>query len=247
MSINAMSKFHFWSTVGSTIWLAILAGCLNAFTTVALLHERASHLSGRATDLGKGFMAYFVYPDGIARTKLFEEALIISIITASFIAGATLGAKLMRTIGLGKAIMIVGVLIGISSIMVLVGFPAGARCVFSFERAVWALILPFAMGIQNASTTLTSLGRTTHVTGTLTDLGIAISNREHKNAIRLFSMWTGFTVGGSAGFLTFFYIPSLFTQLAILTAAFIITGSSYAHPAVARKLSPVVGMREAQH
>ncbi len=139
--------------------------------------------------------------------------------------------------------MIVGALVGISAIMVLMGVPSGVPDAFSVTRSLWALLVCLPMGVQNAVTTLTSVGRTTHVTGTLTDLGIAIANRTHRTTIHLSCRWAGFAFGGSAGLLTFVYIPSLFAQLAILTIVIIITGSFYAHPAVVRKLSPVISMR----
>ena len=42
------------------------------------------------------------------------------------------------------------------------------------------------------------------------------------------------------GLLTFFHVPSLSTQLLILAICIIITGGFYAHPAIKRKLSPVI-------
>jgi len=242
MGINAMSKFHFWSTVGTTIWFSALAAYLTTFTAGSLLFEAAAYMSGRSMDIGRGLMAFFVSPEGIARTKLYEEALIIAIILTTFVVGGMVGNKLLGSIGFGKTILIVGSLIGTACIMVLVGFPAGEPDTWSFERAAWALILPFAMGIQNAITTLTSVGRTTHVTGTLTDLGIAIGNREHRKAIFFFSMWAGFAVGSGIAFVTFLHIPSTFIRLLILAIAFGISGSFYAHPAVVRRLSPVISM-----
>ncbi|MBT9137848.1 MAG: hypothetical protein DDT31_00389 [Syntrophomonadaceae bacterium] len=239
-----MSRFHYWSMVGSNVWLAILAGYLNAFSTVALLFERSAHMSGRATDLGRGFMAFFVLTDAAARTRLFEEAVIILIITASFLAGAILGAKLMRTIGLGKTIMMIGVFIGVSSIMVLIGLPSGVINVFSLERSLWAILLCIPMGMQNAATSVTSMGRSTHVTGTLTDLGISIAEGTYKKTIHLSCRWGGFVGGSGIGLGIFLAVPSLSTQLLILALCALLTGAFFAHPAVRRKLGTVLQFQE---
>jgi uncharacterized membrane protein YoaK (UPF0700 family) len=229
--------------VASTIWIAMLAGCVNAFTAMALLFERSGYMSGRATDLGMGLMAPFVLTDKATITGLFEEALIILIITVAFVAGGILGTKLMRAIGLGKTLIIVSLFIFTAYLMVIIEIPAGVVDVFSFERSLWAFLFCFPMGMQNAITTLTLIGRTTHVTGTLTDLGISIASGTHKRTIHVLCRWLGFAFGGSVGLLIFFHIPFHCTQLLILAIATIVTGGFYAHPAIKRRLGPVISIK----
>ena len=236
---ESMTKFHYWSTVGSNIWIAVLAGYLNAFTTVALLFERSSHMSGRATDLGRGIMAFFV-ESGAKRTALVEEAVIILIISACFVAGAAIGTKLNRSIGLAKTIIVIGLFIATAYLMVLIELPAGVKDVFSLERSLWSFLLCFPMGMQNAATTLTPMGRSTHVTGTLTDLGISIASRTNRQTIHLFGRWVGFVGGSAIGLGVFLVVPSLPTQLLILATSYVVTGGFFVYPAVKRRLGPVL-------
>jgi len=245
MGINAMSKFHFWSTVGSSIWIAALAGTINGITTFTLLFERSAHMSGRATDLGVALIAPFIVDDTARRTAFLEEALIIGVITASFVFGAVCGTKLIRSIGLGRTIVIIGITIAIAGSMAFF-VPEGETSVWSFERALWAFLLPFAMGMQNASTTLTPIGRTTHVTGTLTDLGVSIASNTRRKTIHLFTRWGGFVSGGAVALWMVLFIPSPAASLLLCAAFAIITGGVLAHPAVVRKLSPVVSMTGGQ-
>ena len=233
--------WRYWSMVGGNIWLAMLAGYMNAFSTVSLLFKRSAHMSGRATDLGRGLMAPFVLTDVAARTRLFEEAVIIAIMTVSFVAGAVLGTKLKAACGMGKALIMVGLLISVGAVTIYMGLPAGVLNVFSLERAIWAILLCVPMGMQNAVTSLTPIGRSTHITGTLTDLGTAIADKAHSVTVHLSCRWGGFVLGGSVGLWVFFHLPSLFSQMLILAAATIITGAFYAHPAIRRKLGKVIG------
>lgn len=238
-SIAEMSKFHYWSTVGSNIWIAALAGYLNAFTTVSLLFERSSHMTGRATDMGRGIMAFFV-ETGATRSALVEEAVIIFIILTSFLAGAIIGTKLTRSIGLAKTIIVIGLWVGISCLMVVIELPAGVKDVFSLERSLWAALLCFPMGMQNAATTLTPIGRSTHITGTLTDLGISIASRTNRQTIHLFCRWGGFVGGSAVGLGVFLIAPALSVQLFILATCYIVTGAFFAYPAVKKRLDSVL-------
>ena len=93
-------------------------------------------MSGRAADLGRGFMAPFVLTDKATISGLFEEAVIILIITAAFLAGGVLGARLMRAIGLGKTFMMGSLFIFTASLMASIGIPAGVANAFSLERSL---------------------------------------------------------------------------------------------------------------
>lgn len=235
-----LSPFQYWSKVGTNVWTTVLAGMINAITTFSLLFERSSHMSGRATDLGVGFAAPFIVADQARRTAFWEEGLIVLIIMASFVFGAVLGAILIRTVGFGAGVMIVAFPIALAGIMIYHGVAPGAANAFSTERAVWGFLLALPMGMQNALTSLTPIGRSTHVTGTLTDLGISIASHTHKKTIHLFARWAGFALGGAAGLWMFFNIAATSTHLLICATLTFTTGCFFAHPGVRKKLCIVI-------
>lgn len=171
-----ISFFSYCSIICANVWVAILAGFINTTTTLSILFERSAHMSGRANDLGKGLIAPFIVTDGTKKNMLYEEALIILVITVAFVCGSYLGAKALKKLGFGKSIIVVGLPLALASLSVLVGVSAGTEGNFCYARVLWACLLAFPMGMQNAITSLTPIGRSTHVTGTLTDLGISIAN-----------------------------------------------------------------------
>lgn len=236
-----MSFFTYCSIVCSNVWVMILAGFVNATTTLSLLFERSSHMSGRANDLGKGIIAPFIVEDEIRKNVLYEEALIILIITLVFVFGSYLGAKLFTKIGFGKSIIAVGLPLALASLSVFIGVSSGIEGNFCYARVWWAFILVLPMGMQNAITSLTPIGRSTHVTGTLTDLGISIANSEKRKFVHLFLRWAGFVVGTSLGLLGYVLIPSLSIRLLISTAYIVFTGVFFLLPAVKEKLHIVNG------
>ncbi|MCF6464850.1 DUF1275 family protein, partial [Clostridium sp. Cult2] len=62
------------------------------------------------------------------------------------------------------------------------------------------IIIPMAMGGQNAATSLTPINRTTHLTGPATDIGINIA-KGNWNTVKFWLLrWIGFPLGSIIGF-----------------------------------------------
>ncbi|MGV8146718.1 MAG: DUF1275 family protein [Alkaliphilus sp.] len=233
---DEISFFSYCSIICANAWITILAGFINTTTTLSILFERSAHMSGRANDLGKGLIAPFIVTDGVAKSKLYEEAVIILIITIAFVVGSFIGSKFLKKIGFGKSIITVAVPLVLASVAVFFGVDAGIEGNFCFARALWATLLALPMGMQNAITSLTPIGRSTHITGTLTDLGISISTSDKRKSIHLFSRWVSFVAGAALGLLAYMVIPSLSIRLLLSTLYVVLTGVFFLLPIVKRKL-----------
>ena len=113
----------------------------------------------------------------------------IGLIMISFITGACISTLITKKTGLIGGLMFAGLLIIIGSFT------------FSLQHPVLSKILvPMAMGCQNAATSLTGIKRTTHLTGASTDLGINIAKGNWK--VVRFWIWRliGFPLGSVLGF-----------------------------------------------
>ena len=158
--------------------LVVMAGWVDTIGVSLFLNQRSSSMSGRGHILG-----YWIF-------KLdFKMAMGIGLIMISFITGACISTLITKKTGLIGGLMFAGLLIIIGSFT------------FSLQHPVLSKILvPMAMGCQNAATSLTGIKRTTHLTGASTDLGINIAKGNWK--VVRFWIWRliGFPLGSVLGF-----------------------------------------------
>lgn len=182
-----------WILVGGAV-LAAIAGAINAVGFLAAQHQALSHLSGIVTNLGTE----------IARAdwRLAGHAFLA---IAFFFLGCVLSGVIIRHSTLhagrryGVALMGESVLLLASAYFFRHGFPAGAY------------LATMACGLQNAMATSYSgaVVRTTHVTGIVTDLGIAVGLAARRERVdwrrmRLYGcLLVGFVLGGGLGALGF--------------------------------------------
>lgn len=172
----------------NTIVAAILsfwAGGVNGLATLSILFERATHVSGRLADIGI---------DAILNPI---NAAFMFLIWVSFVGGSYLGGALLNRIGLTKGLVLQSLLLLAAAIAVRVGFSANSPDDFGIGKAVMAFMLPFAMGFQNSLTTQLPLDRTTHWTGSSTDLGICLSKREFSESLFICIKILSFIVGAA--------------------------------------------------
>ncbi|MFM1850959.1 MAG: hypothetical protein RIS54_643 [Verrucomicrobiota bacterium] len=205
-----------WILIGGFL-LAGIAGCVNAMGFLGLHHQALSHMSGTAT----------IISTDLARGEL-SLAAHAALVLAWFFLGCVLSAVIIRQSVLqagrryGVALMIEAVLLAGAALLLRQGANAG-----DYLAAV-------ACGLQNALATTYSgaVIRTTHVTGILTDLGIAAGLGLRGEPVDLrrvtlhLILFAGFLAGGIVGgaaFLRFSY-DALFGPAALTGLA----GAAYA-------------------
>lgn len=200
---QANSQLSTWKILENRKWfiaigtiLAFIAGTVNGIATNAIVFERVSHLSGRVNNM---FRDLLIQP---------SRGLLVVVIIYVFILGAYLGGILLRRVGLSNSLLlpIIPLLVACALLYVL-GNANTSKDLFPFHRYAVAFLMSLAMGVQNGVTSQTSMGRTTHFTGDLTDLGIALSNHNSRHAWYIFSKHLGFACGGLTGFLATQSLP----------------------------------------
>ncbi len=158
--------------------LSMTAGWIDAIGVKLFLNDNSAFMTGRGLSLG-----YWMFMWDL---KAF---LSIGLVVVAFIVGAYLSTKISAKTGLMGSLFLTGILIIIAS------FP-----VFLKESTIYTMLIPMAMGCQNAATSLTSINRTTHLTGPATDIGISIAERNWPMVIFWVLRWMAFLVGSVIGF-----------------------------------------------
>lgn len=197
-----------WITLGA-VTLACCAGSVNAVGFLGLQHQALSHMSGTVTNLGME----------LARgdRQLAQHAFLVLL---CFFSGCVLSGVIIRHSTL-KAGRRYGFALTVES-----GLLFTATYLFRHQSPIGDYLAAMACGLQNAMATSYSgaVIRTTHVTGIVTDLGIAIGLLARREPVdwrrmRLYLvLLSGFFLGstlGATGFLKFGYDTLLFP--AILT------------------------------
>ncbi len=142
--------------------LAFNAGGINAVGLLSLEHQAISHVTGSASWLGLE----------LAQGN-FSKALHLALVIAAFFVGAVFSGWMIQdsTLKLGRRYSACLVIEALLLFAALMSFTAG-----SAAAALWASA---ACGIQNAmvSTYSGAVIRTTHITGTVADLGVYVGHR----------------------------------------------------------------------
>lgn len=167
--------------------LSFWAGNLNGMTTVSVLFERSSHVSGRIANIG------------IFIVNRPEAILLVANIWLSFVAGSFLAVIMLKRSGLTRSLLLVSVGVSIGALAVWQGAYAQDAGDIGLGRQLIAFILPLTMGFQNSITSQLPLGRTTHWTGDSTDLGIALAKSNYSHAIFVISKIFSFIAGAALG------------------------------------------------
>ncbi len=199
-----------WILAGGFL-LACVAGCVNAVGFLGVHHQAISHMSGTVTTLGVGLV-------GNDRAALVHVASTLGF----FFAGCVLSGVIIRQSTL-KAGRRYGIALAVEAALLL-----GATYFLRHGAITGDYLAAMACGLQNAMATSYSgaVIRTTHMTGIVTDLGIALgllARREKVDwrRIGLYSvLLSGFLLGGvlgALGFAEFGYDTLLFP--AVLTGA----------------------------
>ncbi|MEP6908634.1 MAG: YoaK family protein [Pseudoxanthomonas sp.] len=178
-----------WVWLGAA-GLAFVAGIVNVVGYLGFEHQAITHLTGTTSLLG----AAITHGDTRAMGRLLA-------VVMAFMAGAVASGLIIQdsTLQLGRRY---GVVLTIEALLLVAAVP-----LFERQLIAGALLAAAACGLQNAmaSTYSGSLIRTSHVTGLLTDLGIAVGHALRglpvaKRRIALCVLVIlGFLAGGVAG------------------------------------------------
>jgi uncharacterized membrane protein YoaK (UPF0700 family) len=182
-----------WILVGGFL-LTCSAGCINAVGFLGVHQQALSHLTGAVSNLGIGLV-------GANSAALFHVAMII----ACYFAGCVLSGMIIRQSTL-KAGRRYGVALAVESLLLV-----GAAYFLRHGAYAGDHLAAMACGLQNAMATSYSgaVVRTTHITGIVTDLGIALGllargERVDWRRLGLYGLLlTGFFAGGVLGALAF--------------------------------------------
>lgn len=186
MSIHPLQNLPNWIQFGA-FSLAVNAGMINVLGLLTLLHQSVSHMTGNISILAMDII------NGDIDHILFLTCLIICYVLGSFYSGFILGNghfQLGRRYGLPLS------LVSLSIFLCWLFLPYFPR-----YALLWASC---AMGIQNAMVShyKGAIIRTTHLSGVLTDLGLAfgyIARGLHTDKRKIFLhlvLILGFLVGG---------------------------------------------------
>ncbi|ENV82757.1 hypothetical protein F941_01523 [Acinetobacter bouvetii DSM 14964 = CIP 107468] len=175
-----------WVQLGA-FFLAINAGMINVLGLVTVLHQSVSHMTGNVSMLAMAVIQW--QPAAI----LYLFLVTLSYVIGSFYSGLILGNSQFSFSRLyGIPLSLVALLIFLCWLL-LPYFPRYAL--------LWACV---AMGVQNAMVShyKGTIIRTTHLSGVLTDLGLALGYRvrgleaEPKRIILHLLILIGFFIGG---------------------------------------------------
>jgi len=184
-----ISRLPAWVWFGAGL-LACVAGTVNAVALMGLDHQAVSHVTGSAARVGLGLAGATPEPYGQ-----------LAALVAAFLVGAALSGALI-----GSSALVFGRTYGVA---LLVEASMLALCVPLLERGLFAgeLLAAAACGLQNAMATTYSgaVVRTTHVTGVVTDLGLALghalrgSGLDRRRVTLHATLLTGFVLGAALG------------------------------------------------
>jgi uncharacterized membrane protein YoaK (UPF0700 family) len=178
-SIAINNKFKISTQVNIVGFILVtMAGWVDTVGVKLFLNESPAFMTGRGLTLG-----YWAFKLDL---KAFMSIVLVII---AFIIGSCISTIITRNIGLSGGLIFTGILIIIAS------FPICLK-----EITIDTIIIPMAMGCQNAATSLTQINRTTHLTGPATDIGINIAKGNWRIVRFWILRWIGFPLGSIVGF-----------------------------------------------
>jgi len=188
-----INKLERWAWAGGAL-LAANAGMVNAVGLKSYAHQAVTHVTGSTTL----FTLAVAHLDLAALSDL-------GMVLLSFVAGAALSGFIVQkdALKLGRRY---GVALLIESLLLMV-----AAFLMRSNNGLASYFASAACGLQNALATTYSgaVVRTTHVTGVVTDLGIAIGRRLRGESVPanqptlLAILFAGYLLGGVTGALIY--------------------------------------------
>ncbi|MGN0937416.1 YoaK family protein [Acinetobacter amyesii] len=185
-----------WIQLGA-FFLAVNAGMINVLGLVTILHQSVSHMTGNVSMLAMALIAWQ------PATIIYLILVLLCYVIGSFYSGLILGnSHFSLTRRYGVPLSLVAFFI-VLCWMILPYFPRYAL--------LWACV---AMGVQNAMVShyKGTIIRTTHLSGVLTDLGLALGYKarglpvESKRVVLHLLILAGFIVGGILASLLYPYL-----------------------------------------
>lgn len=180
--------------------LSFWSGSINMIASYAILFLRVSHMTGPASDLSR-----FALTD-------FRMAIFIFLVILSFIFGAYMSGVLAKRVKFSTNLMLstLPAMVLMSLILTNVSF------VGHFEDYIFAMLLPLGMGWQNGATSQSEIGRTTHVTGDITDIGLRIAEGDWVKAGYFGIKFLSFVLGGMTGLFLMGFSPVIGLVISVL-------------------------------
>lgn len=224
-----ISKLPKWVELGGFL-LAFNAGCVNAVGLLGFKHESVSHLSGASTLLAKAA----VHAD-------FAGAGHLALVILCFMFGAAICSLIVgnESLRMGRRY---GVALFVEALMLV-----AAALLLKNGSSHGHFFASAACGLQNAMATTYSgaIVRTTHVTGLVTDLGIALGASmrgeplERRKIQLLGALIIGFVFGSAAGA----YLFQFYTYNTLLMSAGLCFLLSISYR-ILRFISPLIPQEE---
>ena len=198
-------RLPLWIQVG-TFMLAVNAGMINVLGLLTVLHQSVSHMTGNVSLLAQALLHF-----DIAQI-IYLFCVVVCYVIGSFYSGLILGSSQFK---LGRRYGIPLSLVALCIFLCWLFLPYFPR-----YALLWACV---AMGIQNAMVShyKGTIIRTTHLSGVLTDLGLALGysvrglNLEKRRIILHLLILIGFFMGGVIATLLY---PSLKLQAFLVPA-----------------------------
>lgn len=169
------------SSVGFILIFA--AGWVNIQGLRMGMLDSMSYMTGRGVRIGTSLF------EGDFYGLMYAVFTVIIYMTGSFI-----GAKITRKKGIGRGLICTALFLS-----VVAGVPAMSGSFvaghFSGTQSVVLLFMLLSMGCMNGCTSLTKIGRTTHLTGTATDVGLHLALGNFQTSLFHMLRWIGFFMG----------------------------------------------------
>ena len=185
-----------WVQLG-TFFLAVNAGIINVLGLVTVLHQSVSHMTGNVSMLAMALLHW--QPD----TIIYLTCVVLCYVIGSFYSGFILGNS---HFSLGRRYGLPLSLVAFFIVLCWAFLPYFPR-----YALLWACV---AMGVQNAmiSHYKGTIIRTTHLSGVLTDLGLALGYRlrgldvDRRRIILHLVILFGFFLGGLVASMIYPYL-----------------------------------------
>lgn len=214
--MTTFAKLPRWVLAGGAL-LAFIAGIINATGFLGVQHQGITHLTGTTTMLGIALGEH----DGAG-------VLHFATLIGAFVAGCIASGMIIQdsTLRLGRRY---GVVLVLEALLLIVAVP-----LLTQSDAAGDYLASAACGLQNAmvSTYSGAVLRTTHFSGTLTDLGIFLGHRlrglpvDARRVRLLLALVLSFLLGATAGAWLFHAIA--YSALYVPAALTGVTGVAYA-------------------
>ncbi|OTG90695.1 MULTISPECIES: YoaK family protein [Acinetobacter] len=185
-----------WVQLG-TFFLAVNAGIINVLGLVTVLHQSVSHMTGNVSMLAMALLHW--QPD----TIIYLTCVVLCYVIGSFYSGFILGNS---HFSLGRRYGLPLSLVAFFIVLCWAFLPYFPR-----YALLWACV---AMGVQNAMVShyKGTIIRTTHLSGVLTDLGLALGYRlrgldvDRRRIILHLVILFGFFLGGLVASMIYPYL-----------------------------------------